>query len=522
MTVEPADVLVVGAGPTGLALALQLHAHGASVRVIERRTGVFRPSRALVMHPRTLELLRPLGVTGALVARGDPSPSVQLHLGSRVVPVRFADLSLHGTAFPHLLMVRQSDVEAVLSRALAERGVVVERGVELVDLTVGPQGVRATVTRDGSSEERVSTYVAGCDGAGSTVRGRAGVPWRGGPYAQEVVLADLELDGDVAPGMAHAVSARRGLLFLFAIGEHATWRMLATRPAGSGRHAFGQPGSPVPEEELRELLAQARLPARITEVAWSAQVRLQHRMAARFRRGPVFLAGDAAHAHSPAAAQGMNTGIHDAMNLGWKLACAARAGRVGTTGTWTDTVLDSYESERRPVDRRVLALTHLVFWAEAGGDPVASFARGVMAPLAAPAVPFLLRRRRLVTIAMRTLSQFWVHYRDSALTVEGSPRMRSGPRAGDRLPDAVVTCEGRPVRLHDVLVEPGMHVLLQADAPDLDPDLAGPYLRVHRLSSWPGAGVLVVRPDGHVGFRSGAADSRQVRDWLALVGAAPG
>ena len=528
MATEPVDVLVVGAGTSGLSLALQAHDHGAHVRVVEGRPEEFRPSRAMVMHPRTLEVLRPLGVTDALLERADTSPAVQLHLGRRVVPVRVSDLDLPDTAFPHLTLIRQADVEAVLAAALAERGVEVERGTALVDGSTTPDRARATLHRDGAVEEVDCHHLAGCDGPASTVRGAAGIGWGGAPYAQEVVLADVELDGDVTPGLAHVVAGRRGLVFLFNIGERATWRLLATQPAGADPLPFGQPGPPVPVAELQTVLATAGLPATITHVAWSARVRLQHRLATAMRRDRLYLVGDAAHAHSPAAAQGMNTGIQDATNLGWKLALAARAERQHGVGT--QTLLDSYERERWPVARLVLAATHATFWAEAGTDPLAGLARSRLAPLGAPLIPVLLRQRRLVAEGVRLLSGFRVSYRSSPLSLEDAPVV-GGPHAGDRLPDETITCHGRRTRLHDLTAVPGTHVLLQRDAaPISHADLGQPGpaadthpsqrpgAHLHRVTSMPGHGVVVVRPDGYVGYRSGEADPTLIRDWLVLAG----
>ena len=331
------DVLVVGAGTTGLTLALQAHDHGARVRIVERRTEPFRASQATVMHPRTLEVLRPLGVTDALLARGNTSPSARLHLKTRVVPVSIGQLDLRGTAFGHLLLIRQAEVEAVLAAALAERGVNVERGTELVRLArLRYGGARAVLSHgDSESDENLlCRYLVGCDGAASLVRRSVG-GWLGGDFAEDAVVADLELGAakppaapvTLEPGVAHVVVGRRGLVVLFDIGDRATWRMLATRRSGAVREPFGRPGPPVPRAELQHILDESGLPAHIETIAWSAQVRLQHRIASRFSRGPLFIAGDAAHVHSPAGAKGMNAGMHDAVNLGWKLGFAAGAAR---------------------------------------------------------------------------------------------------------------------------------------------------------------------------------------------------
>lgn len=506
-----ASILVVGAGPAGLALAVQAHDHGAEVRVIERRPAAFRPSRALILHARTLEVLRPLGVTDSLLTRADIAPAVDLQLGSRVARVRLADLALPGTAFPHLTLIRQMDVETVLAQALADRGVAVERGTELAGLRADADGVRAALGSHGAVTEARFGFVAGCDGPASTVRAVAGVGWPGRPYPVEVVLADADLDADLAGDVAHVVAGRRGLLFAFPLGELATWRLLATRPAGDDPLPFGQPGPPVPVAELQALVEQAGLGAQITRLAWSARVRLQHRVASRFRAGRLFLAGDAAHAYSPATGQGMNAAIQDAANLGWKLALAAARPNSAV-------LLDSYDFERRPVARQVLGMSHLAFWGEAATGWVPSVLRGRVAPLAAPVVPAVMARRRLVAAGIRLLSGLGVNYRGSPLSMAGTPRAQGGPRAGDRLPDRVVTADGRSVRLHELLARPGVHVLLDRDAasPGIRP-VRCPLVSVHRLGNSPGRGLTVVRPDGYIGLRTEFADASQLGAWLRLV-----
>ena len=507
---EPADILVAGAGPAGLALALQAHDHGAVVRVIDRRPEAVRPSRALILHPRTLEVLRPLGVTQALLARADIAPRADLRLGSRVIRVTLADLALPDTAFPHLSLIRQMDVERVLAEALAGRGVRVERGAELAAVRDGPEGVRAILRSPAGSEQVLSDFVVGCDGPASTVRAQAGIGWPGRWYPVEVILADAELEGDLAGDAARVVAGRRGLLFLFRLGEQATWRLLATRPAGRDQLPPGQFGPPVPAAELQALMDEAGLAAQLTGLAWSSRIRVQHRVADRFRQGRLYLAGDAAHAYSPATGQGMNAAIQDAANLGWKLAFAAARPGNGL-------LLDSYDLERRPVARHVLAMTHLAFWAEASTGPVASALRGRLAPVAAPFVPALMGRRRLVAEGIRLLSQLRVSYRDSPLSVEGTPRRHGGPRAGERLPDRLVTSAGRSIWLHDLLARPGVHILLDRDAEWSDTLPPGRFVDVHRLASVPGRGLIAVRPDGYIGFRCQTTEVRQLAAWLTRL-----
>jgi 2-polyprenyl-6-methoxyphenol hydroxylase-like FAD-dependent oxidoreductase len=506
------SILVVGAGPTGLSLALQALNHGGRVRIVERRPHAIRPSRALIVHPRTLEVLRPLGVVEDVLARADTAPAANLKLGRRWTPVQIGELDLRDTAFPHLTLVRQMDIESVLIAALAEKGVEVERDTEVTCAESCSAGARAVIQSPRGTELAEFDAVVGSDGPHSTVRRCAGIAWSGGSYKDEVVLADVELDTALDRDAAHVLVGRQGLLLIFPLGERATWRVLTTRPAGPDTVPFGQPGPPVSVGVLQALMDEAGLEASISSMAWSARYRLQHRLAARFRVGQLFLTGDAAHAYSPATGQGMNMGIQDALNLGWKLAFA-------TSATDRNALLNSYEIERRPIVRRALVLTHLAFWAEASRGLLPSLIRGVAGPLVAPLVPFLARRRRLFGESLGMASQMRTAYRDSPISIEGRPELAGTPRTGQRLPDSTVTTEARDLRLHALIAKPGVHVLLQRDADPIERGYFGPQITIHRLTSTAGVGLIAVRPDGYVGFRCGVADPGQLRSWLAEVGA---
>ena len=274
----------------------------------------------------------------------------------------------------------------------------------------------------------------------------------------------------------------------------------------------GAAGPPVALDDLQTLVDDAGLDTRITRLAWSARYHLQLRLAARFRQGRLFLAGDAAHAFSPATGQGMNTGVQDALNLGWKLALAS-------TATERDALLDSYERERRPVGRRALVITHLAFWVEASAALLPSWLRGVVAPLGAPLVPHLTGHRRLVGETLQCVSQLRAPYHHTPVSREDRPRLEGGPSSGQRLPDATVMTNGDRLRLHALIARPGVHVLLHRDADPLDRQDFGRHVTFHRLTSSPGPGVVVVRPDGYVGYRCGVADAGQLRSWLSTIGA---
>jgi hypothetical protein len=357
----------------------------------------------------------------------------------------------------------------------------------------------------------LADVVAGCDGPASIVRSEAGIGWPGHPYPVEVVLADAELAGDLPDEGAQVVAGRHGLVFTFRLGEHAPWRLLVTRPAGADPVPFGQSGPAVPVGELQSLLDEAQSGIEIESLAWSARVRVQHRVARRFRRGRQYLAGDAAHAYSPATGQGLNAAIQDALNLGWKLA-------FGASRPDSDALLDSYDLERRPVARQVLAMTHLMFWGEAGTGHIPAALRGTLAPLAAPAIPVLMQRRRLVGEGVRLMSQLRVSYRRSPISVaEPFSRRRRGSRAGDRLPDELVTCAGQTVRLHELTARPGVHVLLDRGADPLGDLALGPLVHLHRITSHPGRGLVAVRPDGYIGLHCRVAAQGPLVAWLNLI-----
>jgi 2-polyprenyl-6-methoxyphenol hydroxylase-like FAD-dependent oxidoreductase len=525
-------ILVVGAGPTGLALAAQLETLGATIRIVDRQLDRVHESRALVVLPRTLEVLRGLGVSETLVERGNDAVELRMHFGEKLVRTRLFEVGLEDTAYPFLLFVSQAETEAVLNEHLAARGVHVERGVELVALAAAEQHVACTLRhRDGSTEELSVGYIVGCDGARSSVRRLAGIAFEGGSYPQTFALADLEVDGALERDAAHAFIAAPGMLFFFPLGRPASWRMGGMLPSLPGATWREEP----PEPSLAELQAIADDfsggTLRLRDPVWLTYFRLHHRQAVRYRAGRVFLAGDAAHVHSPAGAQGMNTGIQDACNLGWKLALV-------DAGLADEALLDSYEPERWPIGRFVLRLTDRATAIATADTPVVRLIRTELAPRL---VPIVLRLPRLRAFGFRTLSQLRIHYRASPAVNDGPAAPRRGPRAGDRLPDAHIVEHGRERWLQEVLATPTYHLLLCGPAESWNNAQLGrlseryaALVAVHRLAREAAAGVLhdargealarlgveqtahyLVRPDGHIGYRSAGTDLRGLERHLA-------
>jgi len=522
------DVLVVGAGPTGLTLAAQLQAMGATCRIVDRQPDRVHESRALAVQPRTLEVLRGLGITQELLKRGNDAVWVQLHAGARVVRIRLFGLGLADTAYPFLLFVSQADTEQVLIDHLAARGVGVERRVELVGFHADQGAVTCTLRHgDGRTEQVHSRYLVGCDGAHSTVRRAAGIPFQGGAYPQTFALADLEVDGGLDGDTAYAWLGQVGILFLFPLGRPASWRLLGMHPTLQGREAPARP-SLAELQALADHFTGGRL--RLRDPVWLTYFRLAHRHASRYRAGRVFLAGDAAHLHSPAGAQGMNTGIQDAWNLGWKLALVTR-------GLAQEALLDSYDAERRPVGRYVVRFTDRAFAVTTSTNPILRALRTQLVPRV---LPLVLRLDRGLAYGFRSVSQLGISYRHSPAVQEGRPALRRGPRAGDRLPDARIARDGQGCWLGEALALPGFHLLLCGRPDDWDAgQLANLHRRhpatltVHQLTrdaapralhdfegqAFSRLGVensaqYLIRPDGHIAYRAAGTGLDALQHYL--------
>ncbi|MBX6752453.1 MAG: FAD-dependent monooxygenase, partial [Micromonosporaceae bacterium] len=379
--------------------------------------------------------------------------------------------------------------------------------------------------RDGHEEQTDARFVVGCDGAHSTVRDLAGIPFAGATYPQTFVLADVEADG-VAPGAAHVFVSAQGMLFLFPLVRPASWRLLAMRP----RHDPSPAAAPTLAEVQALADGYTGSTVRLHDPVWMTNFRLHHRAATRYRTGRLFLAGNAAHIHSPAGAQGMNTGIQDATNLGWKLAHVLRGANPA--------LLHTYEPERAPIGRMVLRMTDRAFTIATATNPVAAFARTRLAPAL---LPLAFKATKGRAYLFRTVAELNIRYRRSQLSVDVGQAPRRGLRAGDRLPDAPVVHNGAPTTLHAAVTRPGWHLLLcgptrrwPAELEQVGRRHPG-LLTVHHLTTDPGPdvlydptgtalarlgvpaarnAVLLVRPDGHLGYRAATAEMQSLVAYL--------
>jgi 2-polyprenyl-6-methoxyphenol hydroxylase-like FAD-dependent oxidoreductase len=541
-----ATVLIVGAGPTGLTLGIELARRGVPFRLIDREAVRPTTSRALGTQPRTVEVFRLMGISEAALRPATRPRAFRFMEGRRTLArIAFDDSGAGAPAAP--LIMDESETERVLEERLVGYGGSVERGVALEGFRIdGEEAVAVLVAVDGA-EEVQTRFLIGCDGANSTVRRDAGIGFVGGSYPERFLLADLDLDWEVprdeltiwfgdAAGIAAAVPLPR----------ERRWRIIvALDPAETDTLHFTESEAAARAED--ELRRRAELPLRrIGDPLWASAFHIYRKLAGRYRAGPVFLAGDAAHVHSPVGGQGMNTGIQDAFNLGWKLALAAR-------GQAAPGLLDSYERERRPVARAVLRGTDLGSRLLFGAHPVGRGLREYLLPAATNLGPV---RRRLLA----ALSELTIGYRHSPLSVDAADgedgrfrweRDRAGVRAGDRVPDADVrTPDGHTERLFDVISR-GWTLLLFPGETDAS---AGPRAIAHLVRDMVGdaaqvflvaasarepmgdvpllldpGGVTVrafaaqeglaalIRPDGYLGFRGPLDRPGELASYLARI-----
>ena len=535
-------VLVVGAGPTGLTLACQLVRFGVRFRLIDKQADRTKESRALAVQARSLEVLQALGLGEILARRGRTTTRLKLHVDRGEPPeVDLGTVTRADTRFPYILFVSQANTEAVMVEYLETRGVVIERGVALARFQTEGDSIGCVLRHaDGREESCRARYLGGCDGAHSTVRKGTSIPFEGGAYPQTFALGDVEADGPLESGVIHAFGMGRGFAMFFPLGTPTTWRVMAMEADGSRNDASSGADDDVSTHDLSlaELQAMVDEPTfgsvRLRDPAWLTRFRLHHRQAARYQEGCVLLAGDAAHIHSPVGAQGMNTGIQDAWNLGWKLAMVVQ-------GRANPRILDSYHAERWPVGRTLLRATDRLFGAFAksvsGSEFFSRLRRVVVRGVVAPA----LSRPRLRAVAFHFVSQLGIRYRKSPAVIEGEPRLRRGPRAGDRLPDAAVRRGRETCWLQEELGGPQFHLLLCGPAVAWDQDrLSALEDRFHDLlvirhvtredseralvdhsgEAFTRLGVddpgqYVVRPDGHVAFRCGGTDLGGATEYLS-------
>ncbi len=507
------QVLIAGAGPTGLVLALLLARLGVRVRIVDPAAEPGTTSRALAVQGRTLEFYQQLGIADLVAERGRAFDAINLWVeGRKAAHLNIGALGAGLSPFPCPTIFPQDEHERLLIERLSVAGVEVERGTAVASFTHAGTTMRVQLARNGGTTESCEVmFLAGCDGAHSRVRQGLGATFLGGTYAHLFYVADVEASGPVADGELHVALDDADFLAVFPM-------------KGAGRVRFV--GAVRPEASVKESLtwadvgqsAMTRLKITVGQVNWFSTYRVHHRVANHFQRGQVFLLGDAAHVHSPVGGQGMNTGIGDAMNLAWKLAAFIH-------GQADIRILTTYEPERIAFARQLVQTTDRAFTFVTNDGRLARWVRLRLVPRILPPFFLLTATRRLM---FRTVSQIGIRYRTSRLSAGQAGRVHGG----DRLPWVPPENDGQPAASNFApLSSLAWQVHVYGDAtPGLAAACDARGLPLHAFSWRPamrtaglqrGAAYLV-RPDGYVALADSAANPATLHHFLDDRGLHPG
>ncbi|MGI4789905.1 MAG: FAD-dependent monooxygenase [Janthinobacterium lividum] len=497
------EILIVGAGPTGLALALFLAKSGVTPRIIDKNSGPGQASRALGVQSRTLEFYRQLGFADEVVSQGIQIQEIRLRAHGHVTAeVKIADFGAGLSPYPFVLSFPQDDHERLLVGKLQVAGIEVEWNTEIVGLAGTAEEVQATLHRqDGWTENCSAAYVCGCDGARSFIRQNLKLDFAGGTYDRTYFVADVEATGEATSGSSFTLClGSEGVLIVLPVRSTSMNRLIGVVPSelnGKEKITF---------EDLRPY-AEKEAGVAVQKVNWFSTYQAHHRVADHFRVGRAFVLGDAGHIHSPVGGQGMNTGIGDAVNLSWKLA-AVVLGRADIT------LLDTYEPERITFARSLVATTDKVFQLLSGSGVSSHLFRETLLPHLAP---FALGFSGAGTAAFRLVSQTRINYQGSAL----SSGTAGNVHGGDRLP-WIETGDGEdnfaPLQSFDWQI----HVYGEA-VPALIETASGLGLALHQFI-WTEAmrenglerdALYLVRPDGYVALAESHQDIGKLQGFFS-------
>lgn len=500
------QVLVVGAGPTGLTAASELTRHGVRVRIVERNSAPSIHSKALVVQPRTLEVFYAMGISNQVAAAAQPVFSMQAHLNGKDVPmIQFADVD---GPFPRPMMLRQSQTERLLGARLAEQGVEIEWGTSLAEFTPSEDGVDVTLS---TGEQLRVAYMLGCDGAHSIVRKQLEIPFEGSTYENDFLQVDCKVRWDYPNDAGQGFFTDTGAVVCLPLGG-GSFRFIVIRRERP-EHA---PDEPTLAEFQAAVSAAVPGDVELYDPEWLIRFRLHERLAAKYRVGRVFLAGDAAHIHTPAGGQGMNTGIQDAFNLAWKLGFVL-------AGHANERLLDSYHAERHPIAADILRFTDLTFRTGLGSSVLVRKLRPLLLPL-------VFGSSWATGKMTRTMAQLEINVRRSPI-VEDHRIFPTGPHAGDRAPDASFVHDGASTQVFEQLL--GTTHVVFTHCVDLHTIMAlrrqlpTPLARViaadegdeleERYHLGSGPAMWVVRPDGHIAYRQSGDNPEPLLAWFSRM-----
>lgn len=489
-TLDKNTVLVVGAGPTGLTMAAELTRHGISCRIIDKKPGVTDKTKALTLQSRTMEVFEDMGIIEEVLENGRPVAGFSFYTeGKRIFHVASAELD---TPYPYIMLYPQFETERSLYNHLNNLGVEVEWNTEILELHQDKGEIQVSVQHpDGTRENIEPNYLIACDGGRSFCRQALNVKLEGETFNSEFMIADLKLDWDNPPTKDewHGYFTDQGFVLIASLDGENNWRMVTEVPwdiqdkSVSDSSDYEQPTF----DELKKMFELLNpIPnLKLSEPNWMSRFRIHRRIIDRFRHGNVFFAGDAAHLHSPAGGQGMNTGIQDAYNLAWKLALVCR-------GVANSELLDSYNTERYPLSKQQVEQTDAAFKMMLLRNPVSRKIRDRLASLLLDLEPIQQRmekRLAMLTINYRN-SPIVDQYRELPLPL-GNPVKEfaefrqwrdfgEAPHAGDRAPDVTFSSNGSQKRLFEI-IRGTSHKLLLFVGSYNEPDFEADFKQRHSL-----------------------------------------
>jgi 2-polyprenyl-6-methoxyphenol hydroxylase-like FAD-dependent oxidoreductase len=508
-------VLICGAGPTGLVLALWLTKAGVPVRIIDKSTGPGTTSRATVVHARTLELYRIMGIEGAAASEGIYMEQGRLWVGGKqVASLPFGLPGKSITPFPYVLVLPQDIHEQLLVEELAKLGVHVERETTLLSFEETEDAVRVHLVNAAGEESTCSAaYLAGCDGAHSAVRRGLGIGFPGGTYEGMFYVADLRIKGKLANGDLNAAFDEADFLLVFPMKGEGRVRLI-----GRLREEISDKRELQWSDVSDRMIAQLKM--EVEEVYWFSSYHVHHRVADHFRKGRAFLLGDAGHIHSPVGGQGMNTGIGDAINLAWKLAAVLSDGAP-------DALLETYEPEHIAFARNLVATTDRAFTFIDKRSALATFIRTRIVP---PLVHVAFKLNAVRTAAFLTVSQTRISYDNSPLNEGSAGKLRSGGRlpwiqqgisqTSDCDNYVPLTCLCWQVHCYGT-PPPDVKALCTARSILLS---VFPFDEIARKAGVLKDALYVVRPDAYIALALPNADATKLKSYLEkwLIGKAGG
>ena len=506
------DVIIIGAGPTGLSLACQLIRYGIDFVVVEKNETVTPFSKAIGVQARTLEIYDQIGLAQPAIQRGMITGRVCLIEGGEVRgKMPLAELGKGLSEFPYMLMLEQSRNEELLYEFIKRHNRDVLWNTELESFAQDENGVSAQVKT--ASEESVTIsgkYLVGCDGARSAVRHGLGLTFEGSTFERLFYVADTRVEWELAYDTLYVCLAKEVFTAFFPMpGEHR-YRIIGTFPESRNE----DDAEVVYEEIERQIKEEAKMPLEITEVNWFSLYKVHSRRVNKFSEGRCFVAGDAAHIHSPAGAQGMNTGIQDAYNLAWKLALVIK----GLAG---ERLLDTYNEERLANAKRLLESTDRMFELAAGSHWLMSFIRTTIFPSVAGLITSIDAAR---TRIFRLISQIGINYRNASLSQHNGDE-RGDVKAGDRLPYFLL--DGQSI--FEKLTAPKFHLLVFANNAGICDEFEREFgnvadchvipidSRVRDIFEQENDFIVFLRPDNHIAFISSELSLDGVREYLNRI-----